>query len=84
MSKTKHEELLRALKARFEKNMNRHKGLDWAGVQARLDAGRDKLQSLEEMERTGGEPERSAFSFVSFLLCVPCVCAVVNRQTPRQ
>jgi hypothetical protein len=57
MSKTKHEELVRALKARFEKNMNRHKGLDWAGVQARLDAGRDKLQSLEEMERTGGEPD---------------------------
>jgi Protein of unknown function (DUF4256) len=47
------EELLRALKARFEKNMNRHKGLDWAEVQARLEANTEKLCSLNEMERTG-------------------------------
>ncbi|TSC87929.1 MAG: hypothetical protein G01um101416_244 [Microgenomates group bacterium Gr01-1014_16] len=53
------EELLRALKARFEKNMNRHKGLEWAKVQAKLDppAGGEKLWSLSEMERTGGEPD---------------------------
>jgi hypothetical protein len=53
------EELLRALKARFEKNMNRHKGLEWAEVQARLEtpAGGEKLWSLNEMERTGGEPD---------------------------
>jgi len=64
MSKTKRkargaqrEELLRALKARFEKNMNRHRGLDWTEVQARLDAGSAKLRSLNEMERTGGEPD---------------------------
>src|ERR1041384_4443978 len=50
-------ELLRALKARFEKNMNRHKGLDWAKVQARLQADAEKLWSLNEMERTGGEPD---------------------------
>jgi hypothetical protein len=49
--------LLRALKARFEKNMNRHKGLDWAKVQAKLEANTEKLWSLNEMERTGGEPD---------------------------
>jgi hypothetical protein len=54
-----HEELIRALKARFEKNMNRHKGLDWAKIQAKLDSGfsGEKLRSLNEMERTGGEPD---------------------------
>src|SRR6266849_6249709 len=51
------EELLRALKARFEKNMNRHKGLEWAKVQAKLEANIGKLWSLNEMERTGGEPD---------------------------
>lgn len=51
------EELLGTLKARFEKNMNRHAGLEWAGVQAKLEANADKLWSLHEMERTGGEPD---------------------------
>ena len=51
------EELLRSLKARFEKNMNRHQGLAWAKVQARLEANAAKLWSLNEMERTGGEPD---------------------------
>jgi hypothetical protein len=51
------EELLKALKARFDKNMNRHKGLDWANVQAKLDSNPEKLWSLNEMERTGGEPD---------------------------
>ena len=51
------EELLRALKARFERNMNRHKGLEWAQVQAKLEAHAEKLRSLNEMERTGGEPD---------------------------
>src|SRR5713101_6753917 len=51
------EELLGALKARFEKNMNRHKGLEWAKVQAKLEANAEKLWSLNEMERTGGEPD---------------------------
>ena len=50
-------ELLRILKARFEKNMNRHKGLEWARVQAKLEANPEKLRSLHEMERTGGEPD---------------------------
>src|SRR4026207_883489 len=53
----KREELLRALKARFEKNMNRHKGLEWAKVQAKLAVNPEKLWSLAEMERTGGEPD---------------------------
>ena len=57
LSPEQHEELLRALKARFEKNMNRHKGLEWAKVQAKLDASTEKLWSLNEMERTGGEPD---------------------------
>jgi hypothetical protein len=51
------EELLRALKVRFEKYVNRHEGLEWAQVQAKLEANTDKLWSLNEMERTGGEPD---------------------------
>jgi len=50
-------ELLSTLKARFKKNMNRHKGVDWARVQARLEANPEKLWSLNEMETTGGEPD---------------------------
>ena len=57
LSPEQREELLRALKARFEKNMNRHKGLEWAKVQANLEANTEKLWSLNEMERTGGEPD---------------------------
>src|SRR6185312_7605524 len=54
-------ELLATLKARFEKNMSRHKGLEWAKVLARLDANAGKLWSLSEMERTGGEPDVVGF-----------------------
>jgi hypothetical protein len=57
LSPEQREELLRALKARFEKNMNRHKSLEWAKVQAKLEANTEKLWSLNEMERTGGEPD---------------------------
>jgi hypothetical protein len=58
MSKTKQsEQLLRTLEARFKKNIHRHRGLEWADVQARLDGGGAKLRSLDEMERTGGEPD---------------------------
>ncbi len=57
LSPEQREELLRALKARFEKNMNRHKGLEWARVRAKLEADTVKLWSLNEMERTGGEPD---------------------------
>ncbi len=57
LSKKQREELLRALKARFEKNMNRHKDIEWAQVQAKLEANAEKLWSLNEMEKTGGEPD---------------------------
>jgi len=54
-------ELLKTLKARFEKNMNRHKGLDWAAIQTKLEANPEKLWSLNEMETTGGEPDVVGF-----------------------
>ncbi|MFW9964754.1 MAG: DUF4256 domain-containing protein [Candidatus Sifarchaeia archaeon] len=57
LSPEQHEELLRALKARFEENMSRHKGLEWAKVQAKLESNIENLWSLNEMERTGGEPD---------------------------
>jgi hypothetical protein len=57
LSPEQRENLLRVLKARFEKNMNRHKGIGWADVQAKLEANTEKLWSLNEMERTGGEPD---------------------------
>ncbi len=57
LSPEQREELLKTLKARFEKNMNRHKGLEWAKVKAKLEASAEKLWSLNEMERTGGEPD---------------------------
>jgi len=57
MSPEQSEELFGALKTRFENNMNRHKNLKWAKVQAKLEANTEKLWSLNEMERTGGEPD---------------------------
>ena len=57
VSADQREELLSTLEIRFEKNMSRHQGLEWAEVQAKLEAKPDKLWSLSEMERTGGEPD---------------------------
>ena len=57
LSSEQTEELLSALKTRFEKNMNRHKGLEWAKVQAKLETSTEKLWSLDDMESTGGEPD---------------------------
>jgi hypothetical protein len=57
LSQKQREELFKVLKSRFEKNMNRHKGLEWAKIQAKLQANPEKLWSLSEMERTGGEPD---------------------------
>ena len=57
LSPKQREELIGALKARFEKNLNRHKGLEWAKVQVRLEASAENQWSLYEMERTGGEPD---------------------------
>ena len=61
LSSEQGEELLSALKARFEKNMNRHEGLEWNKVQAKLEGNPEKLWSLNEMERTGGEPDVVGF-----------------------
>lgn len=57
LSQDQREDLLRVLEARFKKNMNRHDSLDWAKVQAKLEANPEKLWSLREMEITGGEPD---------------------------
>ncbi len=57
MKAQEREELLRTLEARFEQNMHRHEGLEWADVAARLEGDPDALRSLSEMERTGGEPD---------------------------
>lgn len=57
LSQQQSAELLNLLKVRFEKNMNRHKGLEWSKVQAKLDANPEKMWSLNEMEMTGGEPD---------------------------
>lgn len=61
LSPKQHEELFSVLKARFEKNMNRHKGIEWAKVQSKLEVENGKLWSLNEMERTGGEPDVVSF-----------------------
>ena len=61
LSPKQREELLATLKARFEKNMNRHKNLEWNGVQTKLEASPEKLWSLNEMETTGGEPDVVGF-----------------------
>jgi hypothetical protein len=57
LSPEQQKELLNTLKARFEKNKNRHKGMEWAKIQTKLEANTEKLWSLHEMERTGGEPD---------------------------
>jgi hypothetical protein len=61
MKAKQRDDLLKTLKARFAKHMNRHKGLEWAKVQSKLDANTDALWSLNEMERTGGEPDVVGF-----------------------
>jgi len=57
LSPERHKELIRKLKERFDKNMNRHKGLEWPKLEANLDANTENLWSIYEMERTGGEPD---------------------------
>jgi hypothetical protein len=61
LSAAQRDELVKTLKARFEKNMNRHKGLEWSKIQAKLEGAGAKLWSLNEMERTGGEPDVVGF-----------------------
>ncbi len=71
LSSEHREALIRTLKDRFEKNMNRHKGLEWDKVQARLEAHAEKMWSLNEMERTGGEPDVTGYDQKTgeFILC---------------
>jgi hypothetical protein len=57
LSPEQHEEIIKILRTRFDKNMNRHQGLEWPKLQAKLEANGEKLWSLNEMERTGGEPD---------------------------
>ena len=57
LSREQRDELLKVLKVRFEKNMGRHKGIEWANIQSRLEANPDKLWVLDDMEATGGEPD---------------------------
>ena len=61
LSPEQSKELLKTLKTSFEKNMNRHKGIEWAKVQAKLEANPEKLWSLDDMETTGGEPDVVGF-----------------------
>ena len=61
LSTQQHQEILVLLKTRFEKNINRHKGLEWAKIESKLEANAEKLWSLNEMERTGGEPDVIGF-----------------------
>jgi hypothetical protein len=61
LSQDRREELLKVLRDRFGKNMDRHKGLGWTDIQARLEAGTEKLWSVNEMERTGGEPDVAGY-----------------------
>src|SRR5688572_31357638 len=63
LSPKQQEDLLKLLKARFEKNMNRHKGIDWDKVRSRLESNPEKLWSLNEMEITGGEPDVVVLSY---------------------
>lgn len=75
LSKSQKETLLVTLKSRFEKNMNRHKGMEWESVLAKLEGSEDKLWSLNEMETTGGEPDVVAYDNKSgeytFIDCSP-------------
>lgn len=61
LSAKQQDELFKILKDRFGKNMNRHRGIEWATVQARLEAQKEKLWSLNEMEQSGGEPDMVAY-----------------------
>ncbi len=61
LTSSQREQLLKTLKTRFEKNMHRHKGIEWSKVQARLEAHTEKLWSLNEMENTGGEPDVAGY-----------------------
>lgn len=76
------DELFGILKARFEKNKNRHKGLDWSDVQAKLETNTDKLWSVNEMEETGGEPDVIGFDKKTSEYII-CDCAAESPKGRR-
>lgn len=76
------EELLKVLKTRFEKNMHRHKGIDWDRVQSKLEANPGKLWSLDEMERTGGEPDVVGYDKKTGE-CIFCDCSAESPKGRR-
>ena len=80
------QELLKTLKARFEKNMDRHKGMEWAKVQPRLEASPGKLWSLNEMEATGGEPDVVGYDkkTVEFTFYDCAAESPAGRRSPRR
>jgi hypothetical protein len=79
LSSEQYKALLATLKSRYEKNMNRHKGVAWSAVQSRLESNADKLWSLNEMERTGGEPDVVVFDKkTKALIFVDC-----SEESPR-
>ena len=82
LSPEKQQEILSILKARFEKNMNRHKGLEWAKVQVKLEANTEKLWSLNEMESTGGEPDVISYDQKSSQY-IFCDCSVESPKDRR-
>jgi hypothetical protein len=82
LSSAERKELLRTLKARFEKNSHRHKGVEWAMVEARLDANPERLWSLSEMERTGGEPDVVGYDSTSGA-CIFFDCSVESPKGRR-
>jgi hypothetical protein len=82
LSAGQRDELLKTLKARFEKNMNRHKGIEWAKVQPRLEGNSEKLWSLNEMERTGGEPDVVGFDKKTGE-CIFCDCSAESPKDRR-
>lgn len=83
LTREQQEELLKILKARFEKNKNRHKGIEWTKVQARLEASPASLWSLQEMEKTGGEPDVISFDKKTdeFIFCDCSAETPKNRRS---
>lgn len=83
MDKSTFEELLATLDQRFEENMERHPGIEWQDVKARLEANPDKVKSLHEMERTGGEPDVIGFDSDDDDVFIYCDCAAQSPTGRR-
>lgn len=83
MNENRHEQILGVLKVRFETNMNRHEAIEWSSVQAKLEAHPEKLRSLHEMERTGGEPDVIGFDAMTgeYIFCDCSAESPKNRRS---